>query len=117
MNSCMRQSGSINPMRNNFMQGMDYSETESKMDCQKEDNYNNDIDSFPIAMAYVPWQKWRDVVDGCRGLKQATIFNELVLNFECANKCCGSSNIPRNLPYGQRMSDSTDENCGCARRW
>lgn len=115
MNSCMRQSGSINSMRNNFTQGIDCSETE--MDCKKENHYNSDIDTFPIAMAYVPWQKWRDVVDGCRGLEQATIFNELALNFECANKCCGNSNIPKNLPYGQRMTDSMNENYGCGRKW
>lgn len=52
------------------------------------ENPSNAIDSFPVGMAYVPWQKWRNVVDGRKGLRQGTIFDELALNFECANKCC-----------------------------
>lgn len=103
-------------MRNNFMPGMDYTEKNyKKMDCMKDDNYNTD--NYPIGMAYVPWQKWRDVVDGCKGLKQGTIFNELALSFECANKCCGDSNIPNNLPYGRRMQKPMDSGCGCGGKW
>ena len=114
MNSCMRQTGSINPMRNNTAQDMDCQNMEQKkMDCMEGDA----IDSFPIGMAYVPWQKWRNVVDGRKGLEQGTIFNELALNFNCANRCCGNSQIPNNLPYGRETQKQTDNNCGCGGKW
>ncbi len=38
-------------------------------------------DFFPegtaIAMAYVPWQRWRDLYEPCRALECGTIFAEL----------------------------------------
>lgn len=87
MNSYIRQQGQSCGMRNNrFSQDANGPEMgrEYSADCavQREGN------EFPLAMAYVPWQTWRDVTDGRRGLAQGSIFNELVLNFECANKCC-----------------------------
>lgn len=45
---------------------------------------NNAVDNLPLAMAYVPMQKWRDVSDACEGLKHGTIFQELVLPY-CAH--------------------------------
>lgn len=114
MNSCMRQTGTMNPMRNNNTSGMDC----PNMDHNTMNNMEmNDIDNFPIAMAYVPWQKWRDVVDGHKGLEQGTIFNELTLSFLCANKCCGnSSQVPNKLPYGRETQKMTN-GCGCDRKW
>lgn len=41
-----------------------------------------------LAMAYVPWQKWQNVMDGCNGLKNGTIFEELVLPFEGVRAAC-----------------------------
>ena len=32
---------------------------------------------MPIAMAYVPWQKWQDLYEPCNGLESGTIFKEL----------------------------------------
>ena len=32
---------------------------------------------MPVAMAYVPWQKWQDLYDPCKGLERGTIFKEL----------------------------------------
>ena len=32
----------------------------------------------PLAMAYVPWQMFDEVMDGCGGLAHGTIFEELV---------------------------------------
>ncbi len=43
-----------------------------------------------LAMAYVPWQKWQNVMDGCSGLKSGTIFEELVLPFEGVRAACSS---------------------------
>lgn len=117
MNSCMRQQGQMKGMRNNFTPGTNCSEMGNyrqnlSMDCVKE---NNNEKKYPIAMAYVPWQKWRDVVDGCKGLAQGTIFNELALNFGCANKNCGGDCIPENLPYNSNMQNVI--NCGCVNKW
>lgn len=47
-------------------------------------NMENDcLKGMPLAMAYVPWQPWQDVANGCNGLNQGTIFNDLVLPFHC----------------------------------
>lgn len=35
------------------------------------------IDSLPIAMCYVPIQKWRDLYSADVGLERGTIFSEL----------------------------------------
>ena len=43
-----------------------------------------------LAMAYVPWQKWQNVMDGCNGLKSGTIFEDLVLSFEGSKAACSS---------------------------
>jgi hypothetical protein len=39
------------------------------------------IDEMPLAMAYVPWQKWKSVYDLNKALKVGTIFPELDLPF------------------------------------
>ena len=36
------------------------------------------VDCMPIAMAYVPWQRWDEVFTGEAGLAHGTIFPELV---------------------------------------
>ncbi len=41
-----------------------------------------------LAMAYVPWQTWQNVSDGCNGLKQGTIFDDLVLSFHGTKAAC-----------------------------
>lgn len=45
------------------------------------------LEGFPIAMAYVPWQKWRDVLDPCRALQHGTIFEELFKPFKGRGGC------------------------------
>lgn len=45
-------------------------------------------DKKSLAMAYVPWQKWENVMDGCNGLKNGTIFEDLVLSFEGTKAAC-----------------------------
>lgn len=47
-------------------------------------------DGKSLAMAYVPWQKWQNVMDGCNGLKNGTIFEDLVLSFEGTKAACSS---------------------------
>ena len=38
---------------------------------------DNNFDDFPVAMAYVPWQRWNTVYDLERALSTGTIFPEL----------------------------------------
>ena len=46
-----------------------------------KENNCGDLDRFPIAMAYVPWQKWRDIYDEDTAFMRGTIFKELDLPF------------------------------------
>lgn len=39
------------------------------------------IEKLPIAMSYVPWQRWKSVYDLNEALKVGTIFPELDLPF------------------------------------
>ncbi len=48
---------------------------------------DGDIDNKPIAMAYVPWQKWRMLYEPKEALKRGTLFKELDLPFEAAKEC------------------------------
>lgn len=47
------------------------------------------VDKLPLAMAYVPVQKWRKVCDGAAGLAAGTIFQELVMPFYGDRNKCG----------------------------
>ena len=38
-------------------------------------------DHMPLAMAYVPWQKWKNIYDADKGFCRGTIFQELDLPF------------------------------------
>ena len=38
---------------------------------------NDALSDFPLAMAYVPWQKWQNVFDPCKGFTRGTIFEDL----------------------------------------
>ena len=41
----------------------------------------NAVDTCPLAMAYVPWQRWRDIYEPSKALSRGTIFAELDLPF------------------------------------
>ena len=45
------------------------------------------LEDFPLAMAYVPWQRWRDVLQPDEGLCCGTIFKELNLPFTGRKVC------------------------------
>ena len=49
--------------------------------CRQIDGCPDTHDHFPadmpIAMAYVPWQKWQDIYEPGKGLENGTIFKEL----------------------------------------
>lgn len=42
----------------------------------------------PLAMAYVPWQKFENVLDAGCGLEQGTIFEDLIFPFMGAQAAC-----------------------------
>lgn len=64
---------------------------EVKSESCNEDFADKCLEKLPLAMAYVPFQKWRKVFDAPTGLAHGTIFEELVLPF-CAykNNTCGN---------------------------
>jgi len=45
------------------------------------------VDRLPLAMAYVPWQQWKDVYPPDRALRVGTIFPEL--NLPLLERSCG----------------------------
>ena len=52
------------------------------MSCPcRADSRINSRESFPsdtpVAMAYVPLQKWENIYEPCKGLEQGTIFRDL----------------------------------------
>ena len=62
--------------------------------CMKEDRCDKDdidkcIDKLPLAMAYVPFQKWRKVLDASAGLAAGTIFEELYKPWYGDKNMCG----------------------------
>ncbi|WP_243002528.1 MULTISPECIES: spore coat associated protein CotJA [Lachnospiraceae] len=38
-------------------------------------------------MAYVPWQKWRNLYEPCKGLQRGTIFEDLSKPFHGRGGC------------------------------
>lgn len=48
-------------------------------------DYNRCLGKQPLGMAYVPIQTWENISDSCTGLKNATIFEDLVLPFVNTN--------------------------------
>lgn len=59
-------------------------ETCQECACKREDP----LQKLPIAMAYVPWQQWRDLHDLCYGFQCGTIFQELEKPFQGKGGCC-----------------------------
>lgn len=39
------------------------------------------VDRLPLAMAYVPWQRWGNLYEPCKGIQVGTIFEDLDLPF------------------------------------
>lgn len=45
------------------------------------------LEDLPIAMAYVPWQKWRNLCKPCNALRMGTIFEDLYKPFYGRGGC------------------------------
>lgn len=51
-------------------------DTAGEMSCAVKGRYDT-LDDMAVAMAYVPWQIWRNVLDAEKGLCCGTIFEDL----------------------------------------
>ena len=77
------------------------------------------LSSKPLAMAYVPWQTFENVMNGDCGTKQGTIFEDLIFPFVGSQAACQARNMagksnpnscghygkhpyPQNNSYGRR---------------
>ncbi len=61
--------------------------SEMDYECGAREGY---LDQYPIAMAYVPWQRFGELFPLERGFQAGTIFQELDLPFTCASPACKS---------------------------
>lgn len=59
--------------RNHSMQRNDYRQPAMNVCCDHDDV----LEGMPLAMAYVPWQIWRNLYDVEKGFSCGTIFEEL----------------------------------------
>jgi len=65
--------------------------------CAENCAANHYLTGYPLAMAYVPDQEWRDIYEDEEGLDRGTIFHELDLPFyptRC-NESCRQTNSSR----------------------
>ena len=51
------------------------------------------LSNKPLAMAYVPWQTVENVMDGSCGIKQGTIFEDLIFPFVGPQAACQAQNM------------------------
>lgn len=91
----MNMSSMINMNVNNTnMSNMNMSNISAgrlNMDCKQEPYETQSYDrlnGFSLAMAYVPWQRFDQVLDAEHGLNHGTIFAELVLPFYGDKAAC-----------------------------
>jgi hypothetical protein len=53
------------------------------MNCfnSEKELYECKDNKYPLAMAYVPWQEWKNIMCAKEGFKNGTIYSDLVLPF------------------------------------
>lgn len=68
---CMRRTGSSAAPSDSAFR----SQTGQAPGCP--DTHDHFPPDMPIAMAYVPWQQWRDLYEPCKALERGTLFMEL----------------------------------------
>ena len=61
------------------------------------------LSNKPLAMAYVPWQEFENVMDGNCGLDQGSIFEDLIFPFVGSQTACQAVRKQRDnaANYGQ----------------
>lgn len=53
------------------------------------------LSNKPLAMAYVPWQPFENVMDAGCGLKHGTIFEDLIFPFVGSQAACQAKKMPQ----------------------
>ena len=81
-----------NNCRNQYYRGRAQSPCQPIDNCRRRreeecGHADNAMEGMPLAMAYVPWQHWKDTYEPCKALKIGTIFPELNLPF--MERSCG----------------------------
>ena len=74
-------------MQNYRNNGMAYTNQRQTPVCVVEKPKKDDLYGMPLAMAYVPWQKWQHIYDAEKGFCYGTIFQELNLQFFGVGGC------------------------------
>lgn len=74
---------------NQMYAGRRMAQSALRSDCDMPCNMNADynIDSFSIAMAYVPWQQWQNIYEPAEALSAGTLFKDLDLRFYGSRGC------------------------------
>lgn len=63
------------------------SERRCEQRCPAEEMSLATVPEMPLAMAYIPWQKWQYIYDADKALERGTIFEELDQPFEGRGGC------------------------------
>lgn len=53
------------------------------------------LSNKPLAMAYVPWQTFENVMDAECGLNHGTIFEDLIFPFVGSQAACQAHSMPK----------------------
>lgn len=75
------------------------------------------LSNKPLAMAYVPWQSFENVLDASCGLKQGTIFEDLIFPFVGSQAACQAKRMPsQSYTNSCGHSQSKSQKCSYGRR-
>ena len=88
MNGCNQQQSNVRPQRETCEVPYCDCDTAGEMSCAVKGRYDT-LGDMAVAMAYVPWQMWRNVLDVEKGLCCGTIFEDLNKPF------CGTGGVRR----------------------
>jgi len=70
------------------------------------------LSSKPLAMAYVPWQSFENVLDASCGLNHGTIFEDLIFPFIGSQAACQAGNMAKNNSRNANQNSSCGRRCG-----
>ena len=74
-------------MQNSRNSAMTYNNYRQTPACVVEKTVQDRLEDMPLAMAYVPWQRWQNIYDAEKGFCNGTIFQELNLPFFGVGGC------------------------------
>lgn len=70
------QTDSVHRQSSNMRTGS-CSGTQGAVTCCNDNSKYDEHSGMPLAMAYVPWQKWRSIYEADKGFRRGTIFEQL----------------------------------------